>query len=334
MISKKSKGLIPELSQESVVFDKDRLVSFIEHNMSQLSLQELVGMITNRYKEILEYIDLCNGLNTCQKTSLLFNPHRLETRSHSSKCSVYSALSHEKIKYSRGLARTMLSKRNRWTEVLYQSIAWSIEGVQYIGEFPPHKARDIAKHYKVNSKSSVLDPCAGWGGRMIGVSVVCDNYTAFEPSSLTFAGLKKLEAYLQSFSVDFSADLHMVPFENARLVKESFDFALTSPPYYNTELYSDEISNSLNRYKDFDEWCSGFYIPMIKKTMRYLKDGSVFILNIGSRKYPLNDVLFDVFSDRFQIRKQTKFTLGGKGGLGKKGEGETFYEIRKDNPKK
>ena len=92
----------------------------------------------------------------------------------------------------------------------------------------------------------------------------------------------------------------------AKIKKESFDFAITSPPYYDTEHYSEENTNSLNRYKDFDEWCKCFYIPLIRKTMFGLKDGSVFILNIGSRKYPLNQVLLDTFSRRYKITKQEK----------------------------
>ena len=41
------------------------------------------------------------------------------------------------------------------------------------------------------------------------------------------------------------------------------------------EIYSDEETNSCNRYKDFDSWCSGFYIPMVEKACEVSK---VFIL--------------------------------------------------------
>lgn len=164
---------------------------------------------------------------------------------------------------------------------------------------------------------------------MIGFSVVSDNYTAFEPSTLTFKGLIELTAFLQTFHPDFNPTIHCECFEDAQLDANSYDFALTSPPYFNTEHYSEETTNSFNRYPTFREWRDGFYIPMIQQTLDALKPGASFILNIGSRKYPLNDTLMEVFGFRYSVTKLSSGRLSDSTGLGKgkTGEGETFYRV-------
>lgn len=294
--------------------------------MSNMSLMEIVGMLTNHFNEIVQYAELRDGKSACQKMSLLFNPHRLDTKSSSSKKSIYEAMKTKS--FVDGLARATLFKKGKVNELLYQVLQLGINGVQYINEFPPHVAAEICRKYGMTTNSSVLDPCAGWGGRMIGCSVVVNQYTCFEPSTKTYEGLINLFAFLKSIDSSFFAEINCIPFEDSNLCRESFDMAITSPPYYDTEIYTDESSNSLNRYNSFDRWCDGFYLPMVEKTMDALKSNSVFILNIGSRKYPLTDVLISSFGGKYSIKK-TAISLSGIGGLGKSGEGESFYEIRK-----
>ena len=63
--------------------------------------------------------------------------------------------------------------------------------------------------------------------------------------------------------------------------------------------------------------------------MSALKPGKTFILNIGSRQYPLSDILKSNFSEMYEIKKLGN-KLSGASGLGKTGEGETFYAITKE----
>lgn len=62
--------------------------------------------------------------------------------------------------------------------------------------------------------------------------------------------------------------------------------ALTSPPYFDVEKYDGEDS-STNRYDNYKLWVEKFYKPLIEKTYDYLKEGGVFILQVGSQKYDL-----------------------------------------------
>lgn len=315
--------------QEAVVeINYEKLGASLINLLGKISLTELVALITNEYQETIEYAGLCAGKDKCRRTTLLFNPHRLDVNVEGKKDSVLSAMRNPKI--TKGLARTakMYAKNGMpSSDFLFQSIQLGFNGVQYVNDFPASVARDLLKKYNIGPNDRVLDPCAGWGGRMLGTSVVCKNYVCFEPSTKTVEGLKKLTKFIRRFNPDFNPVINKLPYEDAQIFKGAFDFALTSPPYYNTEIYSDEPTNSLNRYENFNEWCLGFYYPMISNTMLQLKPGRPFILNIGDRKHPLSERLLKRFGDKYKIeREEDKLATGG--GM-RAGEdlGEKFYVI-------
>ena len=309
------------------VVDREALAEFLYLTMRDMSLDELVSCITNRYKELVEYVDLCSGLASCQKTSLLFNPHRLDTKTKNSKYSIYGAL--QDCAFVSGLARATLFKKGLVSELLYQTIQLGVNGIQYCNEFPPAVARDLCKQFNIHSDSIVLDPCAGWGGRMLGVSTISNYYEAYEPSTLTVTGLRQLAKFIRQFRPQFDAVIHHGCFEDAEIDNDKYDFAITSPPYYDTEEYSSEDTNSMNRYANFHKWVNQFYIPLIANTMRALKPGCTFVLSIGSRRYPLNSILIDTFGGQYHIRQGKGKGLSGLSGMGKSGEGEVLYLVTK-----
>lgn len=315
------------IKAEKQPIEREVLIRHLKHLLQNLTLDEFVSLITNKFTETIEYVDLSRDERACQKTSLLFNPHRLEVKTKSSSKSLYDALKTDS--FISGLCRVILLKKDNVNELLYQSMQMGINGIQYVNEFPPHVARKIAKQFNVDANSRVLDPCAGWGGRMLGISTVCNYYQAYDPSTQTYAGLLKLCEFIKTMNSDFKANVFCECFEDAIVEENSFDFAITSPPYYDTEEYCDEETNSLNRYSNFQKWADWFYIPMIEKTLRALKNEKTFVLNIGSRKYPLNQILKDTAGKRCEIVKLDNFLSGNSSGLGKTGEGETFYAITK-----
>ena len=65
----------------------------------------------------------------------------------------------------------------------------------------------------------------------------------------------------------------------------SFDFAITSPPYYDTEQYVG--GDQSHQVSGYEQWRSSFYYPLIERTCRALKPDGVFVLNVGSQRYPL-----------------------------------------------
>lgn len=317
----------------TAIMERDALAASLVNSLQNMTLEQIVSLITNPVEAAVEYGRLLHGdRKVGQQISLLFNPHRLNIKTKSSKQSIFQATRDDS--WVSGLARSMLwmqqHKKSSQTRLFDLAMQLGVNGVQYVNEFPPCVMREMCKRYGLGPDSRVLDPCAGWGGRMIGASAVVNRYVAFEPSTLTHTGLKRLKAFIRTMRPTFRAAIYCLPFEDADLSDETpFDFACTSPPYYNTEEYSAEETNSLNRYKSFEEWVIGFYVPMIAKTLDALKPGAAFVLNIGSRVYPLAATLKEHFNATCKIRR-VDGEINNGGGLRRNNEdGESFYELRR-----
>lgn len=108
---------------------------------------------------------------------------------------------------------------------------------------------------------TVFDPCIGWGGRMIGTIMVGGSYTGCEPFTKTFQGLTQMKDDLNLSNVK----LYNLPVEDVleSLGDKTYDICLTSPPYYDLEIYSNEQTQSTQRYQTYDIWLSDFLKPII-----------------------------------------------------------------------
>jgi hypothetical protein len=116
-------------------------------------------------------------------------------------------------------------------------------------------------------------------------------YHGFDVAQETRKGVLRMYEDLKGFAtVDKFAQLDLCPFEDARakglLEESSYDFALTSPPYFDVEKYEGD-DTSTTRYPTFEEWVFGFYTPLISNVFYALKPGAVFALNVSSHSYPL-----------------------------------------------
>lgn len=328
------KGFFVEYGKKKPPITREKLTEQLSKVFKGLSLEELILYLTNPFEEVIQYADLSQGkIHRCQKMSLLFNPHRLTVKSRiRRKKGILESLEDET--FFSNLARAVLYRRYTADvnigDLLYRCFEWYTGQAFYAHEFPPHVARDLAIKYGCDHNSKVLDPCAGWGGRMIGISTVTNFYECYDPSTKTYEGLIKLFHFIKQMSPDFVSFVHKAEYEDCDIKENYYDFALTSPLYFDTEIYSDEETNSCNKYPDFDAWVQGFYLPFISKTMRALKPGKSFVLNIGSRVYPLNEVLLDNFSSEYKITKDKNYLSLAKG-MGRKGEGETFYVIKNNS---
>ena len=128
----------------------------------------------------------------------------------------------------------------------------------------------MAKMVVTNLKAKrVLDPSAGWGGRMIGLVAAGAEYVAFEPNTETYNGLIKLIEFLGIG-------------DKVRIIKDSalemekynigeFDLILTSPPYFDLEVYSHEDTQSINGCDTYKMWVDKFLNPLINLGLNHLK---------------------------------------------------------------
>lgn len=118
----------------------------------------------------------------------------------------------------------------------------------------------------------VLDPCAGWGGRMLGaIAAGATTYTAFEPNTETYNGNLELYTFLKTLGIstevilikDSALNMHKYNLHNMNIV-------LTSPPYFDLEIYSHEETQSVNGHATYTSWVNGFLNPLIESSISTL----------------------------------------------------------------
>lgn len=167
-------------------------------------------------------------------------------------------------------------------------------------DFPASLAKSLIDELCPCAGGRVLDPCHGWGGRAIGflLSNRSSHYHGFDVDPDTQSGVRMMLADLTALtpSRDKTFKLDLVPFEQADIPQSSYDFAMTSPPYYDVEKYEGDQS-SWKMYPDFDAWVAGFYRPMIASVARSLRPNCSFALQVGSQIYPLRETAVDISRD-------------------------------------
>jgi len=184
-----------------------------------------------------------------------------------------------------------------------------------------------------NSKN-VLDVCVGWGGRMLGSACIDDvKYTGIEPFSKTYKGLYDIKNELNLENVILYNDIaeNILP----KLNKE-YDLALTSPPYYNLEIYSDESTQSHN-YGTYEQWTNKFLKPVVHGVLDKLVDGGKSCWSVKNFKtdksYNLLDDIIRLHEEKGWKKIDREFYVGNctRPGLNmKQGKESTYVFIKCD----
>lgn len=134
--------------------------------------------------------------------------------------------------------------------------------------YRPQMAKLICDTYKAKI---VLDPCAGWGGRMLGVVSSGAHYYAFEPNTQTFTNLNNLAHFLgieKSVTLINDDALCLTKYDIPKV-----DLVLTSPPYYDLEIYCRENTQSITNYDTYQSWSNGWYKELIRLCLDKIQDG-------------------------------------------------------------
>lgn len=190
-----------------------------------------------------------------------------------------------------------------WTSWVRRAV-YLVGGLPNSSMYRPHFARQIIQDHFDDGFSGVLfDPCAGWGGRMLGTISTGWEYVACEPNPETF---KNTHILLGDLPRDLSdkpkVTLHNIPAEEFSYDLK-VDVVLTSPPYFNLEVYTDDGEQSYNKHNTYEAWCNDWFLPLIEKSVGMLKLGGVSAWNV------MNTSKFDMVTPLFEKHKQLGFTL-------------------------
>jgi hypothetical protein len=145
-----------------------------------------------------------------------------------------------------------------------------------INIFKPLNAMKIYSRYK---PITILDFCMGWGGRLIGACALeIPHYIGIDKNY----NLRKPYQEMVDFIKPASTTQITLFFDDAINIDYStlwYDMVLTSPPYYNKEIYNG--SENLSK----DDWNTLFYRPIFEKTYKYLQIGGHYCLNVNKEIY-------------------------------------------------
>ncbi len=125
----------------------------------------------------------------------------------------------------------------------------------------------------------------GFGGRLLG-AITSNNvmeYVGCDPSVKTYEGLVKMVKNLSHIKDGFKAELNNCGSEEF-VENKKFDLVFTSPPYFDTEKYSDEETQSYKKFPKYELWINGFLKPMIENSISMLKNNGYFIINVANVK--------------------------------------------------
>lgn len=140
--------------------------------------------------------------------------------------------------------------------------------------FKPTVALNVYHHYK---PTHILDPCAGWGGRMLGAMAYGCAYTGIDTNTSLRTAYTQM---LSKFQVSTPVQLIWGNSLEQDFTQIDYDLVLTSPPYYNLELYE-----HMPQWKTEKEFYETFLIPLITKCRAHIRREGKVCFNISPSMY-------------------------------------------------
>ena len=167
-------------------------------------------------------------------------------------------------------------------------------------QFKPSVAKAL---YEKHNARNVLDTSCGWGDRLAGfyatsctqLYVGCDPnpevYETYKDQCLEYENLLGCDSAVLCDNGDHfictgikNVIIYNLPSEDVdwKLFSNAFDFYFTSPPYYETERYAANNSQtqSWSRYPDFDSWKHDFFFCVNRMIWDTLKNDAYMMINI------------------------------------------------------
>lgn len=169
-----------------------------------------------------------------------------------------------------------------------------ISGTSKVTIYRPLLTKRIVEYF---GAKEVLDVCVGWGGRMLGsASIDGVKYTGIEPCEKTFNSLQEMKDRLK-LDVVLYKDIaeNVLP-----TLDRIYDLAITSPPYYNLEIYTDE-ENQSHHYGSYEKWYESFLKPVVWGVLSKLKPNGKSCWSVKNFK---TDKQYNLYDDIVQLHKE------------------------------
>jgi len=162
----------------------------------------------------------------------------------------------------------------------YREVIWI--NAQWATRFKPSWAKFlILVLFPKPNGVNWLDISAGWGDRLITAISLDMNYQGYDPNLELKRGHDKM---IEMFGDKNRHKVIYEPFETA-ILNDYYDVVLTSPPFFDLEIYSEQESQSISRYNQFNYWLRSFLLKSLTKAWRHLNPNGFMMIHISDSRY-------------------------------------------------
>jgi hypothetical protein len=186
----------------------------------------------------------------------------------------------------------------------------------------------IAKliYLKYSSENDlVYDFSAGFGGRLLGAMSCNRRYLGVDPLTS-----QELNVMIDTLGFD-KKRCKVVMGESEKFIEKenSIDFAFSSPPYFDQEYYSSDITQAYNKGEDY--FYNVYWDKTLNNIKEMLKPSRIFALNIGINYEKMFTMAKDKFGEPIEIfRLRTIRSHLNKNGKDDATKYEPIYIFRLD----
>jgi SAM-dependent methyltransferase len=150
-----------------------------------------------------------------------------------------------------------------------------------VANFRPLAAKAVFQQLS-GDRARVLDFSAGFGGRLLGALALNRHYIGIDPAHQQTRGLNRMVRALSCLAPGV-AEVRQGCAEDLLplMPSSSIDLVFSSPPYFDHERYSNERTQSFNRYPSYGEWRERFLAVVVRETRRLLRPNGYLVLNVA-----------------------------------------------------
>lgn len=164
----------------------------------------------------------------------------------------------------------------------------------HVSIFKPMLAKRLVQLFR---PSVVVDPCCGWGSRMIGcLAGGCDRYIGFDTNQELMDSYGQM---IRDLGISNKVRISCQDCLQVRYDELGYDMLLTSPPYYNTEVY---VNMECRERISWDAW----YHACISLWWRHLRVGGVMALAIPFSVYKIAVGICGHADDAWRLAKASR----------------------------
>ena len=233
------------------------------------------------------------------------------------------------VDFKRAIGKRLKYGTGRITDAAIRKAVRSYSGAQGVSNFRPSAAAAVYHSFLPPKGGTVWDMSSGYGGRLLG-AIACDvvsRYIGTDPCAKTIAGLRAMARELGRDGLDI--ELYEVGSEDFLPERNSLDVCFSSPPYFDTEKYSSELSQSYIKFPTKEAWLDKFLGRTLDNCWYGLKSSGRLIINIANVKsYPALEADFEsmALARDWKLESKLRYALSRMMGTRKSGSDPFKYE--------